>query len=68
MFQYVTAAVAGTVVLVLLAMTTFLLVQAWPAVRTAGGEFLTERQWFPDATPPRFGIAALLWGLSLIHI
>jgi phosphate transport system permease protein len=67
-FQYVTAAVAGTVVLVLLAMTTFLLVQAWPAVRTAGGEVLTERQWFPDATPPRFGIAALLWGTLLTSV
>jgi len=50
------------VVIVLLAMTAFLLARAWPAVRTAGGAFLTEQEWFPDATPPRFGIAALVWG------
>ena len=49
-------------VIVLLAMTAFLLARAWPAVRTAGGAFLTEQEWFPDATPPRFGIAALVWG------
>jgi phosphate transport system permease protein len=61
-FQGVTTAVAMTVVVVLLAMTVFLLVRAWPAVRTAGGHFLTEREWFPDATPARFGIAALVWG------
>jgi phosphate transport system permease protein len=54
--------VAVTVVVVLLAMTAFLVVRAWPAVRTAGGDFFTERQWFPDATPARFGIAALVWG------
>jgi phosphate transport system permease protein len=57
-----TAFVAGAVVIVLLAMTVFLLARAWPAVRTAGVSFLTEREWFPDATPARFGIAALVWG------
>ncbi len=61
-FQGITTAVALAVVLVLLAMTAFLVVRAWPAVRTAGGDFFTERQWFPDAEPARFGIAALVWG------
>ena len=63
-----TTAVAAGVLVVLLVMTTFLLVRAWPAVRTAGFDFLTERQWFPDATPPRFGIAALLWGTVLSSV
>lgn len=49
-------------VAVLLAMTVFLLARAWPAVRIAGASFLTEREWFPDAEPARFGIAAILWG------
>jgi phosphate transport system permease protein len=61
----VTTGVAVTVVVVLLAMTAFLLARAWPAVRAAGGDFLSEREWFPDATPARFGIAALLWGTLL---
>jgi len=64
----VTTLVAGAVVVVLLAMTVFLLIRAWPAVRTAGGDFLTERQWFPDATPARFGIAALVWGTVVSSI
>ena len=50
------------VLVVLLIMTAFLLGRAWPAIRTAGGHFFTERQWFPDAVPARFGIAALVWG------
>jgi phosphate transport system permease protein len=61
-FQAVTTAVAVVVLVVLLVMTAFLLGRAWPAVRRAGGSFLTERQWFPDAAPARFGIAALVWG------
>jgi phosphate transport system permease protein len=67
-FQYATTGVAATVVAVLLAMTAFLLAEAWPAVRTAGGDFVTQREWFPDATPARFGIAALLWGTLISSI
>jgi phosphate transport system permease protein len=58
----VTTSVALAVLVVLLVMTGFLLIRAWPAVRTAGLDFFTEREWFPDATPARFGIAALVWG------
>lgn len=61
-FQGVTTGVAVVVLVVLLVMTAFLFGRAWPAVRTAGADLLTERQWFPDATPARFGIAALVWG------
>jgi phosphate transport system permease protein len=61
-FRYVTTGVAIAVVVVLLAMTAFLLGRAWPAVRTAGVSFFTEREWFPDAEPAQFGIAAILWG------
>lgn len=67
-FQLLTTAVAATVVVVLLAMTAFLFVRAWPAVRTAGLGFLSEREWFPDASPARFGIAALVWGTVLSSV
>jgi phosphate transport system permease protein len=67
-FQYVTTGVSATVVVVLLAMTVFLLARAWPGVCTARIGFLTEHEWFPDATPARFGIAALLWGTLLSSI
>jgi phosphate transport system permease protein len=61
-FRGVTTAVAVIVLVVLLVMTAFLLGRAWPALRGAGASFFTERQWFPDASPARFGIAALVWG------
>ncbi|HEX3622085.1 MAG TPA: phosphate ABC transporter permease subunit PstC [Acidimicrobiales bacterium] len=54
----VSLAVLGLVVVMML----FLLGRAWPALRLAGGKFFTERQWFPDAPKPRFGVAALVWG------
>lgn len=57
-----TTAVAVAVLAVLLVMTAFLVTRAWPALAQAGGSFLTEKRWFPDAEPPRFGIAALAWG------
>lgn len=57
------AATAGVLVVgLLLAIAVFLVVRAWPAFGRAGSRFLTERQWFPDATPPRFGVAALVFG------
>jgi phosphate transport system permease protein len=67
-FQGVTTGVALVVLAVLLVMTAFLFGRAWPAVRTAGFNLLTERQWFPDATPPRFGIAALVWGTVISSV
>jgi phosphate transport system permease protein len=55
--------VAGVSVLgLIVAITAFLLSQAWPALRQAGGSFFTQPQWFPDADPPQFGIAALVVG------
>ena len=67
-FEGLTTAVATVVLTVLVVMTVFLVVRAWPAVRTAGADFLVERQWFPDATPPRFGIGALVWGTVLSSV
>ena len=67
-FEGVTTSVAVVVVAVLLVMTAFLVGRAWPAIHTAGRGFLTERQWFPDATPARFGIAALVWGTLLSSV
>jgi phosphate transport system permease protein len=59
----VLAAGAGSLVLVLiLAIAGFLLAQALPAFQKAGLRFLTERAWFPDATPAKFGVAALAFG------
>jgi phosphate transport system permease protein len=48
--------------LLLIAIGAFLAVQAWSALHLAGARFLTERDWFPDASPATFGIAALAFG------
>jgi phosphate transport system permease protein len=60
---------AGLFVLVLIvAIAGFLVARALPAFSRAGVHFLTERGWFPDATPAKFGIAALAFGTVLSSI
>ena len=54
---------AGVLVVVLLgAIVVFLVAQAIPAFRASGIGFLSRREWFPDAKPARFGVAALAFG------
>lgn len=54
---------AGLAVFGLLAaIGVFLALQAVPALRESGFSFFSERDWFPDAAPSRFGIAALAFG------
>ena len=62
MFRSAAVAAGLTVLLLILAIAVFLLLQAAPALGRAGLRFLTEQQWFPDASPPRFGVAALAFG------
>ncbi|HVF76379.1 MAG TPA: phosphate ABC transporter permease subunit PstC [Acidimicrobiales bacterium] len=60
---------AALFVLVLIAaIALFLLARAVPAFQRAGFGFLTEREWFPDTDPPRFGIAALAFGTVLSSV
>src|SRR4051812_44220807 len=54
---------SGIFVLLLIgAIGVFLAGKAIPAYRLQGIHFLTEKEWFPDSTPPVFGIAALVFG------
>jgi phosphate transport system permease protein len=53
---------ASLFVVVLVALTgAFLLWKAVPSLVGNDANFLTSRVWQPATTPPRFGIAALLW-------
>jgi phosphate transport system permease protein len=61
-FRRTTEAGALLIVVLILAIGAFLFVRAVPAFRAEGLGFFTERVWFPDASPPRFGIAALAVG------
>jgi phosphate transport system permease protein len=67
-FRTAVTAAAGFVLLLIGAIGIFLLLQAVPAFDRAGIGFLTEAQWFPDAEPPRFGIAALAFGTVLSSV
>jgi phosphate transport system permease protein len=44
------------------AIAAFLIAKAWPALRADKSNFLTEKDWFPDQSEPRFGIAAIAVG------
>lgn len=54
---------AGVLVLVIMAaITAFLVAEAVPALRVDHANFFTETRWFPDASPSVFGVAALTFG------
>jgi phosphate transport system permease protein len=60
---------AGVLVVVLIgAIAVFLVLRALPAFRQAGWSFFSERSWFPDLTPAKFGIAALAFGTVVSSI
>src|SRR5205085_5526985 len=60
---------SGLLILGLIVAIAFFLVwKAIPAFRVAGLHFLTEKTWFPDATPAKFGVAALAFGTVLSSI
>src|SRR3954469_5965768 len=49
------------VVLIIALVAVFLLAQALPSLRDNQAGFLTSRVWNPGGSPPRFGVADLLW-------
>jgi phosphate transport system permease protein len=67
-FKLLAAAGASSVLLILGLVAAFLFVDAAPAVRTAGFKFLTTFEWNPDALPARFGIAAVMYGTTMIAV
>src|SRR5207248_11002468 len=46
----------------------FLVWKAIPALRVAGFDFFSEKAWFPDANPAKFGVAALAFGTVLSSV
>ncbi len=54
---------AGIGLLVLIAaIAAFLVLRATHALSANTGNFLTTQEWFPNETPPKFGVAATLFG------
>jgi phosphate transport system permease protein len=52
----------------IVAIAVFLVWKAIPALRVAGFDFFSEKTWFPDAKPAKFGVAALAFGTVLSSI
>jgi phosphate transport system permease protein len=60
---------SGLVILgLIVAIALFLVLKAIPAFRVDGFKFFTEKAWFPDAKPAKFGVAALAFGTVLSSI
>jgi phosphate transport system permease protein len=63
LFRWFTTASGAVVLVVIVAISAFLIAKAIPALRGDKANFLTFKDWFPDdPTNPRFGIPALALG------
>ena len=62
LFRSAMTAAGSTVLVIIAAIAVFLVVKAIPALRADTANFLTEKDWFADSSPPKFGIAAIAFG------
>jgi phosphate transport system permease protein len=60
-FRGISITAGATVLGVMAAIAIFLIFKAVPALAKDTANFFTFQQWFPDDTPSRFGIAAMLY-------
>jgi phosphate transport system permease protein len=65
LFRWFASWAGMTVLVIIAAITIFLIAKAVPALRVNTVNFFTYEEWHPNATPPRFGIAALAVGTLL---
>lgn len=61
-FRFTTTAAGIGVLGVLAAIAAFLIWQSIPALQNNTGNVFTNQQWLPDADPPEWGIAVLIFG------
>ena len=67
-FRLTTFSAANVVLIILVAITVFLLQRAIPAIAADSTSFLKTKDWYPDDVPPVFGIAALVYGTLMTSI
>jgi phosphate transport system permease protein len=60
-FRSISTASGATVLVIIVAIATFLIVKAVPAIAADKENFLTYKLWFPDSSQ-QFGIAAIAFG------
>lgn len=61
-FRWTTTIAGVTVLAVLAAIAAFLVWQSIPALENNTGNVFTNQEWLPDADPPQWGIAVLIFG------
>jgi phosphate transport system permease protein len=68
-FRWIATA-AGALALVLMAViAVFLLTNGWNALSTGGfASFFTVFEWQPNTEPPRFGVAAMMYGTAVVSV
>jgi phosphate transport system permease protein len=64
-FKGLTVAAGSMVLVIILAIAIFLISKAVPAIKADKSNFFSYQQWFPNNTPPQFGIASLAFGTVL---
>ncbi|GIE97932.1 phosphate ABC transporter permease subunit PstC [Paractinoplanes rishiriensis] len=67
-FRGVSTAAGAMVLVIIVAIAVFLISKAVPAIQADTENFLTFKQWFPNDSEPKFGIAALAFGTVLTSI
>jgi phosphate transport system permease protein len=67
-FRTIAAVAAASVLAILGLVALFLCLEAWPALKVSGFNFLTTFEWNPDGSPAQFGIAALVYGTGVIAV
>jgi phosphate transport system permease protein len=68
LFRGLTTSSGLAVLVIIIAIGAFLIAKAIPALRANQANFFTYQQWFPDATKPMFGIAAIAFGTILTSV
>jgi phosphate transport system permease protein len=67
-FYGLSSAAAGSVILIVVLIATFLLIKSVPSITGDKVNFVTSTEWSPDPTNLRFGIANLLWVTVIISL
>ena len=62
LFRGMSVGSAAFVLVIMAAIAIFLIWKAIPALNANEANFFSYEQWFPNGTPPMFGIAALAFG------
>jgi phosphate transport system permease protein len=68
LFRGLTTGAGLTVLVIIVAIGTFLIVKAVPALRANNANFFTYKNWYPDEAKPMFGIAAIAFGTVVTSI